>query len=280
MIVDVHSHCLQPEHMSEANHRANERAGYPPMPPLSPETYLKAMEVVDKAIVFGVRGVSAGMYSPNNFTAEWVKNAPDKLIGFAAIDPTEEDHLEEVDRCVSDLGLRGIKLYPMLGRYDPTDPTVAFPLYEKAQRMGLPILSHMGTHPGPRAMLKYSLPILIDEVAQAFPDLKFVMAHMAHPWQRDCAVVLRKHPNVYADVSGGGWVRQWQGWEGLIGMVEWGVTDKLLFGSDYPLWTPQEGMDGLRRLNDQLEGTKLPRIPDDVIEGIIHRDSLALLGLD
>ena len=63
-------------------------------------------------------------------------------------------------------------------------------------------------------------------------------------------------------------------------MVEWGVTDKLLFGSDFPLWTPQEGMDGLRRLNDQLEGTKLPRIPDDVIEGIIHRDSLTLLGLE
>ena len=84
-------------------------------------------------------------------------------------------------------------------------------------------------------MLKYSLPILIDEVAQAFPDLKFIMAHMAHPWQRDCAVVLRKHPNVYADVSGGGWVRQWQGWEGLIGMVEWGVIDKLLFGLRFPV---------------------------------------------
>ena len=112
MIVDVHSHCLQPEHMSEANHRANERAGYPPMPPLSPETYLKAMEVVDKAIVFGVRGVSAGMHSPNDFTADWVKHAPDKLIGFAAVDPTEEDHLEEVDRCVSDLGTARYQTLP------------------------------------------------------------------------------------------------------------------------------------------------------------------------
>ena len=63
-------------------------------------------------------------------------------------------------------------------------------------------------------------------------------------------------------------------------MVEWGVSDKILFGSDYPLWTPQEGMDGLRKLNDQVEGTKLPRIPDEVIEGIINRNSLSLLGLD
>ena len=278
MIVDVHTHCLQPEHTSAANHRAHERAGYPPPQPLLPETYLKAMEAVDKAIVFGVRGVATGARSPNDFTAEWVKHAPDKLIGFAAIDPTEETYLEEIDRCVSDLGLRGIKIYPMLGRYDPTDPAI-FPLYEKAQRMGLPVLSHLGAQPSPRAMLKYSLPLLIDEIAQVFPDLKFIMAHMAHPWQRDCALVLRKHPNVYADVSGGG-VRQWQGWEALIGMIEWGVTDKLLFGSDFPLWTPQEGMDKLRRLNDQLEGTKLPRIPDDVLDEIIHRDSLALLGLE
>ena len=278
MIIDVHTHCLQPEHISEAARRADERAGYPPMQPLSPETYLENMKVVDKAIVFGVRGVATGMRSPNDFTAEWVNYQPDKLIGFMAIDPTEEDYLEEIDRCVSDLGLRGIKLYPTLGRYDPTDPTI-LPLYEKAQRMGLPILSHLGTSPNPRAMLKYSLPLLVDEIAQAFPDLKFVMAHMAHPWQRDCALVLRKHQNVYADVSGA-WVRPWQGWEALVGMVEWGVTDKLLFGSDFPLWTPHYGMEKMRRLNDQLEGTKLPRIPDDVIEGIIHRNSLKLLGLE
>ena len=65
----------------------------------------------------------------------------------------------------------------------------------------------------------------------------------------------------------------------MIGMVEWDVTDKLLFGSDFPLWTPQEAMEKMRRLNDQVEGTNLPRIPDEVIEGIINRDSVKLLGL-
>ena len=146
--------------------------------------------------------------------------------------------------------------------------------------MGLPVLSHLGAQPSPRAMLKYSLPLLIDEIAQVFPDLKFIMAHMAHPWQRDCALVLRKHPNVYADVSGG-WVRQWQGWEALIGMIEWGVTDKAPFSVLISRYGHRRrGWISLYRLNDQLEGTKLPRIPDDVIEGIIHRDSLALLGLE
>ena len=103
---------------------------------------------------------------------------------------------------------------------------------------------------------------------------------MAHPWQRDCAVVLRKHPNVYADVSGSGWVRPWQAWEAFILMMEWGVTDKLLFGSDFPFWTPGEGIAKMRRLNDQVEGTNLPRIPEDVIDSIINRDSLAFVGLE
>jgi hypothetical protein len=279
MIVDVHTHCIQPEHVSAAAHRADERAGYPPMQPLSFDAYAKAMDAVDKSIVFGVRGLATGVRSPNDFTAEWVKNDPEKTIGFMCIDPTEDDHLDEIDRCASDLGLRGIKLYPALARYDPTDPTL-FPLYDKAQRLGLPILAHLGTHPNPRAALKYSLPMLFDDIAQAFPELKIVMAHMAHPWQRDCAVVLRKHPNVYADVSGSGWVRPWQAWEAFILMMEWGVTDKLLFGSDFPLWTPREGMEKMRRINEQVEGTNLPQIPDELIDAIIHRDSLKILGLE
>ena len=67
MIVDVHTHCLQPEHVSEANHRAHELAGYPPMPPLSPETYLKAMEAVDKAIGFRCAGCFCWNVQPEQF---------------------------------------------------------------------------------------------------------------------------------------------------------------------------------------------------------------------
>ena len=128
-------------------------------------------------------------------------------------------------------------------------------------------------------MLEYSLPLSYDTVARAFPELKIVIAHMGHPFQRECAVVVRKQPNVFADVSGV-WHRPWQGWEALVTMIEWGVADKLLFGSDYPIWTPQEGMEKIRRLNHQVEGTNLPRIPDDVIEGIFQRNSLELLGLE
>ena len=135
--------------------------------------------MVDRAIVFGIRGLATGVRSPNEFTADWVRRDPDKLIGFMAIDPMEDDHMEQIEQGL-ELGLRGIKIYPMLGRYDPSDPT-NFAMFEKAQRLGLPVLSHTGTHPNPRAMLKYSHPLLVDEIAQAFPDLKYIMAHLSHP---------------------------------------------------------------------------------------------------
>ena len=278
MKVDVHAHCIQPEHVTAAAHSKMERSGYPPMAPMEFDYFMREMEPVHKAICFGVRARGTGTMTPDEYTSEWVSRAPEKLLGFMAIDPMEEDYLEKIDRAASELGLCGIKLHPILGRYNPADPKI-FPLYEKAIDLGLPILTHMGAHPDDRVSLKQSEPLLFDDVAQAFSELKIVIAHMAHPWQRDCAVVLRKHPNVYADVSGAGWVRPWQAWQALTLMVEWGVADKLLFGSDFPFWTPREGFDKLRCLNDQVEGTGFPRIPADVIEGIINRDALGLLGI-
>jgi predicted TIM-barrel fold metal-dependent hydrolase len=112
----------------------------------------------------------------------------------------------------------------------------------------------------------------------AFPDLTIIMAHIGHPWQVDALVVVRKHPNVWADVSGSV-LRPWGHWNAMRMAAEWGVLDKLLFGSDFPASTPQETMARLRAVNDPIRGTALPPVPEEKIEEIIHRDSLALLGL-
>src|SRR5262249_12214034 len=118
----------------------------------------------------------------------------------------------------------------------------------------------------------------MDELAIAFPELRMVLAHMGHPWQKDTIVTIRKHPHLYADVSALVF-RPWSLYEALRIATEWGVTDKLLFGSDFPLATPAETIDGLRAVNAILEGTSLPRVPPELIERIIHTDALAALGL-
>ena len=101
---------------------------------------------------------------------------------------------------------------------------------------------------------------------------------MGLPWFTDAMVMVRKHPNVYADISCGH-LRPWWMYQALTAFYESGVLDKLLFGSDFPFASQDETITGLRTVNAVVEGTALPRIPEDAIENIINRDAISLLGL-
>jgi predicted TIM-barrel fold metal-dependent hydrolase len=195
-----------------------------------------------------------------------------------ALHPHDPDCLDELERCRTDLGLRGIKLGANYQNFDPLEPR-ALAIYERAQRYGLPVLFHQGTSPVREAPIRLAHPLLMDEVAIRYPDLKIIMAHVGHPWQVETCVVIRKHPNVYADISAN-FYRPFSFWEQMIKAAEWNVLDKLLFGTDFPVTTVQETIDGLRHVNQVVEGTRLPRVPEEAIEGIIQRDALSLLGLD
>ena len=136
----------------------------------------------------------------------------------------------------------------------------------------------MGTTFIAQAPLAFTLPRLIEPVATRHPNLRIVLAHLGHPYEGECIAVIRKHENVYADISALHY-RPFQLYHSLMLAQEYGVWKKLLFGTDFPFTTVQASIDGLRGLNDMLEGTKLPRLNSDEIEALIHRDSLALLGL-
>ncbi len=278
MIIDYHTHFLERKHFGPESVREwDSQGGYGAWPEVSAEDFEKALEPVDKAIVFGITARALGIATPHEYVARLVARNPRKYIGFMALDPSDPGAIREMEQARSEFGLKGIKLYPVMSLYNPADPQF-HPFYRRATELGLPILTHMGTTPVRRGLLKYSLPLLIDELAAALPDLRIIMAHLGHPWQRDAAMVLRKHPNVYADISGI-WHRPWQGYEALVVCMEWGVLDKLVFGSDYPLWDPKTAIEGLRRLNDQVAGTPLPKIPQEAIEDILHRDVLDRLGI-
>jgi uncharacterized protein len=108
--------------------------------------------------------------------------------------------------------------------------------------------------------------------------VKIIMAHLSHPYEGECAAVIRKHANIYADCSALHY-RPFQLYHSLMLVQEYGVWDKVLFGTDYPFTTVEASIDGIRHLNDMLEGTKLPRLNADGIESMIERDTLALLGI-
>jgi hypothetical protein len=200
------------------------------------------------------------------------------LIGFLSVDPTQEGWEDELREGHQDLRLKGIKLLSMYAGFVPCDRLLD-PLWAYAQKHHLPVLLHTGTTFIVQAPLYCTLPRHIDEVAIRFPDVKIVMAHLSHPYEGECVATIRKHPNVYADVSAI-YYRRFQLYQSLMLVQEYGVWDKLLFGTDYPFATVNGSLEGLRMLNDMLEGTALPRLDRDEIEGVIYRETLKLLGLD
>jgi uncharacterized protein len=257
------------------------------------DDYLEAQKPADRSIVFNIArqpgdtlahsaqqtGADADWYSGNlnDATATFVRAYPDRLLGFMSLHPYDAVSLDELERCRTDLGLVGVKLGPNYQNFDPLDPR-ALAIYDQAQKHGLPLMLHQGTSPTRDAPIRYAHPLHVDEIAMRYPDLKIVMAHLGHPWQVDTCVVIRKHPNVYADLSAN-FYRPFSFWEQMVKATEWNVLDKILFGTDFPVTSVQETLDHLRQVNHIVEGTNLPEVSLDAIEEIIHRDALDLLGL-
>jgi predicted TIM-barrel fold metal-dependent hydrolase len=275
---NIHAHCfdaarhLQPETIRESDLSR----GFPLDLTTKVETFLQEMAAFDKVVVFGLKARRTGYWVPDQFVADFVANAPDKLVGFAACDPTQPEYLDELSFALDTLKLRGVKMGPMYAGFDPRDERCA-PVYRLCQERGLPILFHTGTTFNRNAVLGFSRPWLWDEVAIAYPDLRMVLAHVGHPFSEECLVVIRKHPHVYADLSAL-YYRPWQFYNTLIAAQEYRVTHKLLFGTDYPFAMTQPSIDGLRNAN-HVAGPGMPRFSEQAIEEILARDSFALLGL-
>jgi predicted TIM-barrel fold metal-dependent hydrolase len=119
--------------------------------------------------------------------------------------------------------------------------------------------------------LDYARPCHMDKAACDFPKLKFILAHLGHPWEAETIAVIRRNENVYADISAL-YYRPWQFYNSMRLAVEYGCCHKLLFGSDYPATTTKNSIDGLRNINSIIKDSGLPPIPEDVTEAIINRD--------
>jgi predicted TIM-barrel fold metal-dependent hydrolase len=274
-MIDIHTHCLLPEHWGREYPDHWEPVVGRPWRAYSVEEFDEAMAGVEAAVVFGIKATRAGVNTPHEDVARFCAAAKTPSIGLMALDPLDPDVLEQLQHGVA-LGLQGIKLYPVLAGFRADDP-VCFPLYAEAERRGLPLLWHMGATPSAAGDLALTQPILIDAVARRYPDLRQIIAHMGHPWFLDTIMVLRKAPNVYADVSGA-FARSLGGYHAFVHAQEWGVTHKLLFGSDWPFWTPAESAALMRGLAAK-DMSPFPNILPETMEAIIARDSLALLGL-
>ncbi|MHC3426699.1 MULTISPECIES: amidohydrolase family protein [unclassified Streptomyces] len=278
-VVDVHSHLFRHSHDFDATFRAESARAHAGEVDLTVryEDYAASTPPGTRTVVVGGKARRSGLWVDDAAVAAYVAQHPEQLIGYLAIDPTQPGWREELRYGHQELGLRGIKIMPMYAGFDPADPEYD-DLFGYAEEHGLPLLVHTGTTFVSQAPLEYAMPRHLDWVAIRHPELRMVLAHLSHPFEGECVAVIRKHPHVYADISALHY-RPFQLWHSLRLVQDYGVWDKLLFGSDYPFTTVNDSIEGLRRI------ARVPGIPgldpldQDAVEALIHRPALDLLGL-
>ncbi len=209
---------------------------------------------------------------PNEEIAEGAAANSDVLIPFASVDPARPDAVDRARRLIAEHDVKGFKFHPNLQAFFPNDRT-AYPLYEVIAEAGLPALFHSGHSGigtglpgGGGLLLKYSNPMCLDDVAADFPDLQIVLAHPSFPWQDEAISVCLHKANVWIDLSG--WSPKYFPPQ-LVQYASTQLRTKVLFGSDFPLITPD------RWLADFEQAP----FRDEVRPLILKENAARLLGL-
>jgi len=285
MIIDVHSHFWDAKQdlLPMVSEDINRAGGISTAIEMTPESHTAGTLDVgeggaDAVVVFGLRARNTGFIVSNDRVAEFVNADRKRRIGFGSADPLHDpDPIGEIRRCTEELGMQGVKLGPCYQGVEPLHEKL-LPIYDYSERNGLPVLFHQGTTFSRNAALKHANPVLLEDIAYKHPELRMIVAHLGHPWCGETVSLIRKQPHVYADISAL-YYRPYQFYQALKLAEEYGCDHKILFGTDYPMTTYASTIQGLKDLETYIERYNLPPLREGLIDGIIHRDSLSLLGL-
>jgi uncharacterized protein len=281
MITDVHTHFWIPDHQgppwTDGLGRISTRLAEGAIDSVTVESYREQVVPASRTIVFGLQAQASGIMVPNDAVAAFVKEVGGQTVGFMSVDPTRHDAVAEIERCHTDLGLCGIKLGPIYQGTSPLNP-LTMRVFSAAERLGLPVMIHQGAIFTNAGRLVDSNPLLLDDVAIAFPELRIVIAHMGHPWVHETVVVMRRHKHVFADTSAIA-NRPTVLATALSAAKEYGVLDKVLFGSDSPMVSAARSATALTRVVAHMQQFAITPITDEELQDILHRPSFELLGV-
>ena len=202
------------------------------LPLLSPDVLLEQMDDADieTAVLYAVDAPI--VYASNQYVQELCNKYPERLMGFASVNPLAADAADTLENAVEKMNMRGLKLHPPLQGFAPDDERV-FPVYDKAQELGLPVVFHVGSTPfGSMCRLKYADPLKVDDVAVNFPDLPIMLTHLGTLWHNEAFMVVEKNPNVFIDTAG--YLNE------ICKILTPEIisrigSDKIIFGTDYPM---------------------------------------------
>jgi predicted TIM-barrel fold metal-dependent hydrolase len=209
----------------------------------------------------------------NDAVLEFATQNSDIALPFVSINPTRgAEAVREAKRLVATGQVRGLKLHPPIQEFWPND-RLAYPLYEVFAEARLPVLFHTGhsgigtgMRGGGGIRLKYGNPMPIDDVAVDFPDMPIVLAHPSFPWQDEAISICLHKPQVYIDLSG--WSPKYFS-ATLVQYANSLLKHKVLFGSDYPLLTPDRWMADFEKV----------AFKDEVRPLILKENACKLFGL-
>ncbi|MCH1865513.1 amidohydrolase family protein [Nocardioides sp. CFH 31398] len=197
----------------------------------------------------------------------------DVLIPFGSVDPLRgEAAVDHARSLVVDHGVRGFKFHPSLQGFSPDEERFD-PLWGAIEELGVPALFHTGQNgigaglPGGRGIkLRYSDPMLLDDVAAEHPGLTIIMAHPSVPWQAQAISIATHKSNVFIDLSG--WSPKYFPAE-LVRAAGGLLKRKVLFGSDYPLIAPETWIEHFEGLG----------VKPEVLPLVLKENAVGVLGL-
>ena len=224
------------------------------------DTIYAELAKVDKAILYSPKYPdSAGIDGSDETTARAVAKYPDKFIGFAAVDPRRADAMDLLVHAIEDLKLKGVKFGPIYNGVSVLDPRMT-PVWEYCAKHNLPVTMHMGTTFAEGTSNRLGRPDDVEEIGQRYPDIKLIMAHLAHPWMEDCITICRRNHNIYTEISAI-FYRPWQFYNALV-------------GTDCPFAKVDESIEALQNVNRFTGGTALPQVSQATIDAILYSNPL------
>jgi len=284
MIIDFHVHVGTLEHWNPRVVSSwFEPFGLSPnLLEVSPTHLLQEMDAagVDKAVVlaFDCRR-HMGVHVPNDYVGELCRAHPDRFVPFGSFDPIDYASPDALLRAREEWGIAGVKLSPTYQDVDPAHPRFLQFLALCAE-LGLPVLIHHGSTGNSFARTKYQQAWQLDEMLMAVPGLTLVVAHMGMPSQHEVLTLMIKHQRLYADISArtllsfGGGVPQLR--QDILRAIEYGVADRLLWGTDFPFTSPSEALSDVRSLIGFTEPGR-PVITPEVVEAMLGGNALRIL---
>ncbi len=203
---------------------------------VSIDDYIALMDKynIDKAVIvsFNVKTAYDVILVSNDDIANLVKLHPNRLVGFAGIDPPASDALDQLDYAILSLDLKGVKIVPPVQKFDISDKKYD-PLWRKMVDLNVPLWTHGGHQVSTEGSIaKYGHPMLIDEMATRNENLTIIIGHMGTPWFWDTYSVVLRHLNVYTDISAHPELYSYFPWDAY---TKYNIEHKVLFASDHPL---------------------------------------------